>query len=168
MRDALTIDAMKSLALLELAEQVGFDVTGSATDDRELERIAETLAALAPAHHAPIRKAERTPQRGSGDKPLLYDRRQAAARLGCSLKTLDAFCDSGELRYRNMGHGKQRERRMFTDDDLTAFLEARIRTKTSWASSKTRVRHIGASTSNIVGIAFSAQPKPRPGGKRKR
>src|SRR6516164_2399569 len=37
----------------------------------------------------------------------------AAAKLGCSIKTLNGHVDAGELRYVVIGHGKKRVRRMF-------------------------------------------------------
>src|SRR2546430_15506855 len=43
---------------------------------------------------------------------------QAAARLGCSVKTLNGHVASGALRYVIIGHGTKRPRRMFTDADL--------------------------------------------------
>jgi len=42
----------------------------------------------------------------------------AARRLGCSVKTLAGHVASGALRYVNLGHGKRRQRRMFSTNSL--------------------------------------------------
>jgi excisionase family DNA binding protein len=89
--------------------------------------------------------------------------REAAAHLRCSLKTLLGHVENGKLRYVEIGHGKQRRRRMFTDADLTAFIRSQTREDLPCQFSKTHVRRIGASTSNIVEGGFSARPRPRPG-----
>ena len=44
--------------------------------------------------------------------------REAAARLGCSVKTLKAHIASGALGYVVIGHGSKRPRKMFTDADI--------------------------------------------------
>jgi hypothetical protein len=54
----------------------------------------------------------------------LLTERQAAAWLGASIKTIRAFVKSGALRYIALGHGRQRQRRMFT---LAAFIEHQAR-----------------------------------------
>ena len=97
----------------------------------------------------------------------LRTRAQAAAKLGCSLRTLDGHVASGTLRYVVIGHGKKRARRMFTDADLNEFIANQTRKDVPCPSSATRARHIGGSTSNSKVIAFSAAPRPRPGAKRK-
>jgi excisionase family DNA binding protein len=102
--------------------------------------------------------------------PLLLTEAQAADRLGCSVKTLRSHIAAGELHYVQVGRGRERICRKFTVADLDAFVALQTRTEVpqSCPSAKTRVRRIGASTSNIVAIGFSAQPKPQPGAKRKR
>jgi hypothetical protein len=94
---------------------------------------------------------------------------EAAARLGCSIKTLNGHVASGALGYVTIGHGRKRPRKMFTDADLTAFIEAQTR-KDSLAcpSTESRARHSGTSTSSGAVIAFSAQPKPRTNAKPKK
>jgi hypothetical protein len=97
----------------------------------------------------------------------LLTRAQAAAKLNCSLRTLDGHVASGALRYVAIGHGKKRPRRMFTVADLDEFISNQTRKDVPCPSSATRARHIGGSTSNSKVIAFSAAPRPRPGAKRK-
>ena len=46
---------------------------------------------------------------------------EAAARLRCSPKTLDGYVASGALKYVALGHGTERQRRMFTGNLLTVF-----------------------------------------------
>jgi hypothetical protein len=96
--------------------------------------------------------------------------REAAARLRCAPKTLSGYVESGLLRYVLVGRGTKRQRKMFTDDDLTSFIDQQKRkaVPVSCPSSKTRVHRIGDSTSNIVGIGFSDQPKPPRNAKPKR
>jgi excisionase family DNA binding protein len=48
----------------------------------------------------------------------LQTKSQAARRLNISIRTLRGLIKSGELRYVNVGHGKEREKIMFTDSDL--------------------------------------------------
>ena len=90
---------------------------------------------------------------------------QAAARLGCSVKTLRSHIEAGELHYVQVGRGRERICRKFTVADIDAFVASQTRTEVpqTCPSAKTRVRRIGGSTSNIVAIGFSAQPKPPPG-----
>jgi excisionase family DNA binding protein len=100
----------------------------------------------------------------------LLTEEQAANRLGCSVKTLRSHAAAGDLRYVQVGRGSKRIRRKFTIADIDAFVASQTRTEVpqSCPSAKTTVRRIGGSTSNIVAIGFSAQPKPQPGAKRKR
>src|SRR5688500_5750229 len=57
----------------------------------------------------------------------LITMREAAARLRCSPKTLNAHIRSGALRYVITGAGAKRPRRMFTDADLDEFIEGQTR-----------------------------------------
>jgi hypothetical protein len=90
---------------------------------------------------------------------------EAAARLGCSVKTLNGHIASGALRYVITGHGEKRPRKMFTDADLDAFIEAQTRKDSPCPSTAIRARHSGSSISSGAVIAFTAQPRPRPGAK---
>ena len=94
--------------------------------------------------------------------------KQAAAKLGCSIKTLKGHVDTGALRYVPMGHGKKRLRRMYNDADLDEFIANQTRKDTPCPSIASRARHTGTSNSESKIIAFTAAPKPRPGAKPKR
>jgi hypothetical protein len=93
---------------------------------------------------------------------------EAAARLGCSIKTLNGHIASGTLGYVITGHGTKRPRRMFTDGDLTAFIEAQTRKDPPCRSTASRARHSGTSISSGEVVAFTARPKQRPGAKRRK
>jgi hypothetical protein len=109
-------------------------------------------------------KRERKPRPPDGLRTMA----EAAAKLGCSIRTLKAHVAAGELRYVTIGHGKKRPRRMFTDADLDQFITTQTHKDSPCPSSETRARHIGASTSSSKVIAFSAQPRPRPSATPKR
>src|SRR5262245_25824726 len=93
---------------------------------------------------------------------------EAARKLGCSIKTLNGHVAAGALKYVAIGHGKRRKRKMFTDADLDEFIQAQTRKDVPCPSTKTRARRTGNLTSSGEVIAFTAQPRPRPGGKRRR
>src|SRR5262249_41592075 len=63
---------------------------------------------------------------------------QAARRLNCSIKTLNGHIASGALRYVNVGHGRVRVRRMFTDADLDEFIQVQTRKVTPCPSTAGR------------------------------
>src|SRR6516165_2354458 len=92
----------------------------------------------------------------------------AARRLGCSVKTLAGHVASGALRYVIIGHGIKRPRKMFADADLDAFIVNQTRKDVPCPSTATRAPRSGNTTSSGEVIAFSAQPRPRPGAKPKR
>src|SRR5262245_11184135 len=94
--------------------------------------------------------------------------REAAERLRCSIKTLLGHVEAGALRYVNIGHGSKRARRMFTDDDLDAFIAAQTRKDVPCPSTKTRARRSSSSISNGEVIGFSGRPKPRTDAKPKK
>src|SRR5262249_55094785 len=94
---------------------------------------------------------------------------EAAAKLGCSIRTLNGHVDAGELRYVPIGHGKKRPRQMFTDADLAQFIVDQTRKDVpTCPSSRTRVHRIGDSTSKSEVIAFTARRNARPNAKPKR
>jgi hypothetical protein len=98
----------------------------------------------------------------------LRTKAEAAAKLGCSIKTLNGHVASGALRYVLIGHGKKRPRKMFADADLDAFITNQTRKDVpTCPPTKTRARHTGNSTSGGEVIAFTGVPRPRPGGKQK-
>jgi hypothetical protein len=88
----------------------------------------------------------------------LRTKAEAAAKLGCSIKTLNAHVDARELRSVTIGHGKKRPRKRFTDADLNDFIANQT---VSCPSTASRARHTGISTSSGEVIAFTAQPRPR-------
>jgi excisionase family DNA binding protein len=94
---------------------------------------------------------------------------QAARRLGVSNRTLRGLVTSGEVRYVNVGRGKQRERVMFTDSDLDDFVANRTRQKAqqSCLSTSPRARRSTTSISSGEVLAFTARRNGRTGGKRK-
>src|SRR5262245_51811893 len=94
---------------------------------------------------------------------------QAAAKLNCSIKTLRAHVAAGDLRYVIIGKGTKRPHRMYAATDLDGFIANQTR-KDSPACRSIASRARRSSTSNSASevIAFSAQPRPRPGAKRKK
>jgi hypothetical protein len=118
-----------------------------------------------------VKLATKHRQRHAGIRPPdgLHTASEAAAKLRCSIKTLNGHIDSGALGYVIIGHGTKRPRRMFTDAALDAFIANQTRKDVpSCPSTRTRVRHSGNSTSGGEVIAFTAQPKPRPDAKPKK
>jgi len=93
---------------------------------------------------------------------------EAARKLRCSVKTLNAHVASGALRYVVIGHGKTRMRRMFADSDLNDFIANQTRKDSPCPSSRTHVHRSGVSTSRSEVIAFTARRSGRPGAKRRR
>ena len=63
--------------------------------------------------------------------PVLRTPKEAAERLQTSVEQLTGFVRDGELKYVNLGRGKKRPRRMFTDEDLDEFIERRKRREVS-------------------------------------
>jgi len=94
---------------------------------------------------------------------------QAARRLGVSIRTLRGLVSSGELRYVNVGRGKQREKMMFTDNDLDDLIAKRTRQKAQQLCQSTSpaARRTITTTSNGKVLAFTARRNGRIGGKRK-
>jgi hypothetical protein len=110
----------------------------------------------------PPRARERKPSPADG----LRTASEAAAKLGCSIKTLNAYVESGALRYVIIGHGTKRPRRMFAPADLDAFITSQTRKESPpCPSSASRARRSGTSTSNSEVIAFTARPRSRPSAK---
>ena len=99
----------------------------------------------------------------------LKTKAQAARRLNISIRTLRGLVASGELRYVNVGRGKQREKMMFTDSDLDGFIAKRTRQKAQdlCPSTSQRARPSITSTSGGEIIAFTALRSERNAGKRK-
>ena len=117
---------------------------------------------------APItRPRQRKPRVAPPDG--LRTEREAAAKLGCSVKTLKGHVASGALAYVSIGRGSKRQRRMFTDADLDAFIANQTHKDVpACPSTGTRARRTGNSISGGEVIAFSAAPRPGPGAKPRR
>jgi hypothetical protein len=98
----------------------------------------------------------------------LFTLAQAADKLGCSIKTINGHIASGALGYVRIGHGSKRPRRMFTDADLTAFIEAQTRKDSPPCSTVSPARPTGILTSSGAVIAFTDLQKQRPGAKPKK
>ena len=99
----------------------------------------------------------------STSKPTLPDglrpAAEAAAKLRCSIKTLNGHVESGALRYVVIGHGTKRPRRMFTDADLNEFIANQTRKDVPCPSSASNARRIINSTSSAEVIAFHGSTK---------
>jgi hypothetical protein len=118
------------------------------------------------AQFQPKRRRQRKPRQPSPDG--LKTAAQATAKLGCSAKTLNGHVASGALRYVIIGHGTKRPRKMFTDSDLEAFIQAQTRKDPPCRSIATRARHTGNLISAGEVIDFTAPRKPRPAAKPKK
>src|SRR5215471_13952830 len=71
--------------------------------------------AFLPPLDSPARKPRQSPPDG------LKTAAQAAAKLNCSIKTLNGHVASGALRYVDVGHGRKRRHIRFADADLDNF-----------------------------------------------
>jgi hypothetical protein len=99
----------------------------------------------------------------------LRPEREVAAKFGCSVKTVRGHVKSGALRCVVIGHGAKRQRRMFTDADLDAFIANQTRKDVpACPSTGSRARRSGTSTSTAEVIGFSARRSARLAAKRKR
>src|SRR5262249_47167867 len=100
----------------------------------------------------------------------LRTKAEAAAKLGCSIKTLNGHVPSGALRYVDLGHGKKRRRIGFTDADLDEFITNQTRKEVPCPSTgpKTAARHTGTSTSKCEVIGFTARRNARRAAKPKK
>jgi hypothetical protein len=92
----------------------------------------------------------------------LRTKAEAAAKLGCSIRTLDGHIDAGELRYVIIGHGKKRPRKMIADADLDQFIANQTRKDSPCPSDATHDRRSTSTISRSNVFAFSAlQKRPR-------
>jgi len=100
----------------------------------------------------------------NGQPGGLKTQAQAALKLNCSIKTLKAHVEAGELKYVTIGHGKKRPRKMFTDADLDEFVAVQTRKDVSACPSDvTHVLRSINTTSKSNVTAFSDLQKRRPG-----
>ena len=93
---------------------------------------------------------------------------EAARKLRCSVKTLNAYVAAGEIGYVAIGHGRKRPRRMFTAADIDQFIANQSRKDSPCPSTASRARHTGISTSTGEVIDFRGPRRPPPSGKPKR
>jgi hypothetical protein len=100
----------------------------------------------------------------------LRTKAEAAAKLGCSIKTLDGYVSTGALRYVALGHGKKRQRKMFTDPDLNEFIASQTRKDVPCPSirTETAARRISTTTSKCEVIGFTARRNARRAAKPKK
>src|SRR6516164_5196596 len=110
--------------------------------------------------------APRQPRQSSPDG--LKTAAQAAAKLNCSIKTLNGHVASGALRYVAIGHGTKRPRKMFTDADINSFVANQTRKDVPCPSTASHARRIGTSIFGGEVIAFTALRKRRRDAKPKR
>lgn len=80
---------------------------------------------------------------------------EVAQRLRCSRRTLDEHVRSGALRYVSIGHGKKRQRKMFTDADVDEFIARQTRRDVPLVND-VRVRSSKESASTSGAISFTA------------
>ena len=90
----------------------------------------------------------------------LLDMAQAAASLGIGVRTLREHLRAGNIRYVDVGRGKERRSPRFAPQDLTKFQEQHR--GQSWPSTKeaksfTRVRVSGSSISGLYGLHDEAR-----------
>jgi hypothetical protein len=121
----------------------------------EAERITAIL-------EGPARK----PRQSSPDG--LKTAAQAAAKLNCSIKTLNGHVASGALKYVAIGHGTKRRRKMFTDPDLNEFIANQTQKDSPCPSDATRGRRSGSTTSKSEIVAFSEVQRRRRSAKPRR
>jgi hypothetical protein len=139
-------------------------------DWRQIEMVADQLDRQTAPTPNPAQQPKPPRQRRARSAPPggLRTMGEAAARLGCSIKTLNGHVATRALRYVNIGHGSKRPRKMFTDADLNTFIEAQTRKDSPCPPSATRARPTGSTTSSGEVVAFTARPKSRPSGKPKK
>ena len=95
---------------------------------------------------------------------------EAARKLHCSIRTLNAHVAAGDLRYVIIGKGTKRPRKMFTDADLNEFIANQTRKDAPCPSTKTGTadRRTGTSTSKSKVIGFMEARNRRRAAKPKR
>ena len=97
----------------------------------------------------------------------LHTASEAAAKVRCSVKTLNGYVAAGALKYVTIGHGAKRPRKMFTDADLDEFVTSQTRKDSPCPSDATRARRSGNTISKSEVVAFSEVQRRRRGVKPK-
>ena len=82
--------------------------------------------------------------------------KDTARVLGVSVKTLNGHVRDGEIRYIDVGRGKKKIRRMFTEQDIHEFKERRARREVPCQSTNTKTARSTTSISNSKVIGFTA------------
>jgi hypothetical protein len=129
--------------------------------NRDCRRIGEALI----RERQPKRRRR---QRAARPPDGLLTASEAAAKLRCSIKTLNGHVAARSIKYVIIGHGTKRPRKMFTDADLNQFIANQTREDSPCPSSVPRARVTGTSISGTKVIAFTAQPRPPIGAKPKK
>src|SRR6266404_6082613 len=97
----------------------------------------------------------------------LHSPKCTAAALGVSVKTLNGFVRDGEISYIDVGRGKKKKRRMFTDRNIEEFKERRARREVSCQSTSTKTARTTTSISGSKVIGFTALRDARASGRLK-
>src|ERR1700722_5885211 len=106
------------------------------------------------------------PTSAAGFNPLRSPK-DAARLLGVSVKTLNGFVRDGEIRYIDIGRGKKKIRRAFSDQDIDEFKERRTRRDVPCQSTSTKTARSTTSTLNSSVVAFTDLRNARASGKLK-
>ena len=95
---------------------------------------------------------------------------EAARKLRCSIKTLNAHVAAGDLCYVIIGKGTKRPRRMYAAADLDAFIANQTRKDVPCPSTspKTAAHRISTTTSKCEVIGFTARRNARRAAKPKK
>src|SRR5271165_2204110 len=93
----------------------------------------------------------------------LMDSKEAARRLSITEEQLGALVQDGEISYINVGRGKKRPRRRYTEEDLAEFLERRRRREASCQYTRTSGPRSTLTTSSSTVVGFMAQRNARTG-----
>jgi predicted DNA-binding transcriptional regulator AlpA len=129
-------------------------VTACVESDQPPSKLA-ALRALHQAKRSLLGQRITTAKAASPPPDGLLTLRQAATKLGMSLRTLRQHVASGALRPINIGHGKQRQSLRFADSDINEFIAAnRKDIPCPSARTETAARRISISTSKSKVIGF--------------
>jgi excisionase family DNA binding protein len=126
---------------------------------------ARFATAALPALTRPKRSRQPVPP---DPERLLLTLAEAARRLGMSVKTLRAHAHDGDIRYVNVGRGKERESMRFPPRDLEDFIAARSQTKAPQWSTGSKTARITTTTSGTKVIDLTVLLSKQKNGRRKR
>lgn len=97
----------------------------------------------------------------------LFNLKQVAERLGCSIEQARGLVDDGDLPFINVGRGKKRPTMRFAEDDIESLIERRRRTKAPCLSTGQKNHRSISTTSKSEVIGFMAQRNARLGERQK-